>query len=115
MRRSWLGVVSAASPGVSGRGGRLRPCGAPGPLAMSVEPVPEFLLSLDPVAAGHADAAAEFVVGLLADPGADIRVHEGQLGLAEEIVVPGHPDAFELRPIEAADPGTVWAVDGGSS
>ncbi|MGE5459457.1 MAG: DNA double-strand break repair nuclease NurA [Solirubrobacterales bacterium] len=82
---------------------------------MSVEPVPEFLLSLDPVAAGHADAAAEFVVGLLADPGADIRVHEGQLGLAEEIVVPGHPDAFELRPIEAADPGTVWAVDGGSS
>jgi hypothetical protein len=82
---------------------------------MSVQPVPELSLSLDPVAAGHADAAAEFVVGLLADPGADIRVHEGQLGLAEEVVVPGHPDAFELRPLEAADPGAVWAVDGGSS
>jgi hypothetical protein len=82
---------------------------------MSVEPAAERHLGLDPVAAGHADEAAEFVVGLLADPGADIRVHEGQLGLAEEVVVPGHPDAFELRPLAAADPGTVWAVDGGSS
>jgi hypothetical protein len=28
--------------------------------------------------------------------------------------VAGHPDAYELRPVEPADPGTVWAVDGGS-
>jgi hypothetical protein len=60
------------------------------------------------------DEAAEFVVELLERPGSDIRVADGQLGLAEELVVPGHPDAFELRPLSVRDPGTVWAVDGGS-
>ncbi len=82
---------------------------------MSIDHAAERVLSLDPVAAGHLDQAASFVVGLLADPGADIRVHEGQLGLGEEIVVPGHPDEFPLERLAPADPGTVWAIDGGSS
>jgi len=60
------------------------------------------------------DQAASFVVDLLERPGSDIHVAEGQVGLAEDLVVPGHPDAFDLRPVEPADPGTVWAVDGGS-
>ena len=60
------------------------------------------------------DDAASFVVDLLERPGSDIRVAEGQAGLSEDLVVPGHPDAFELRAIEPVDPGTVWAVDGGS-
>ncbi len=60
------------------------------------------------------EAAAAYVVELLERPGAEVRVLEGQLGLAEELLVPGHPDAFPLRPLGARDPGTVWAVDGGS-
>jgi hypothetical protein len=82
---------------------------------MSVEPGPERVLSLDPVMAGQLDQAASFVVDLLADPGRDIRVHEGQLGLSDEVVVPGHPDGFALEPLAPVAPGTVWAVDGGSS
>ena len=39
---------------------------------------------------------------------------EGQLGLTEEIVVPGHPDSFALSPVEPTDPGIMWAIDGGS-
>ncbi|HEX6261389.1 MAG TPA: DNA double-strand break repair nuclease NurA [Actinomycetota bacterium] len=64
-------------------------------------------------ATGLEDAAA-FVVDLLRRPAGEIRVLEGQLGLDEDLVVEGHPDAFELSPIEPSDPGTVWAVDGGS-
>lgn len=90
-------------------------CGVRGPLTMSVPAGAEHVLSLDPVAAGQLDQAASFVVGLLADPGSDIRVHEGQLGLAEVVVVAGHPDGFALEPLSPVDPGTVWAVDGGSS
>ncbi len=60
------------------------------------------------------DEAASFVVELLERPASDIRVTEGQLGLGEELVVPGHPDAFELRALAPVDAGTVWAVDGGS-
>jgi hypothetical protein len=60
------------------------------------------------------DEAASFVVDLLERPAADIHVAEGQLGLAEDLVVNGHPDAFDLAPLSPADPGTVWAVDGGS-
>jgi hypothetical protein len=82
---------------------------------MSVPAGAEHVLSLDPVAAGQLDQAASFVVGLLADPGSDIRVHEGQLGLADVVVVAGHPDGFALEPLSPVDPGTVWAVDGGSS
>lgn len=60
--------------------------------------------------------AASFVVELLRSPGGDIRVAEGQLGLGEDVVVDGHPDAFPLSPLAAAgEPGTVWAVDGGSA
>jgi hypothetical protein len=59
--------------------------------------------------------AASFVVGLLDRPAAQIRVAEGQLGLLEDVVVDGHPDAFDLTPLSPTDPGTVWAVDGGSS
>jgi hypothetical protein len=72
------------------------------------------VLSLDLVGKGHLDEAASFVVGLLERPGTEIRVLEGQLHLDEALVVPGHPDAYELTPVVPADPGTVWAVDGGS-
>jgi hypothetical protein len=58
--------------------------------------------------------AASFVVDLLERPGSDIRVVEGQLGLGEDLVVPGHPDRFHLTPLSPEEPGTVWAVDGGS-
>jgi hypothetical protein len=74
----------------------------------------EELVGADRVALGHLDAAAEHVVGLLRDPGRDIRVVGGQLELGEDLVVPGHPDGIELEPIEARDPGRVWAIDGGS-
>jgi hypothetical protein len=60
------------------------------------------------------DEAASFVVDLLERPGSDIRVAEGQLGLMDDLVVQGHPDAFELAPVAPTDPGTIWAVDGGS-
>ena len=72
------------------------------------------MLSLDLVGRGHLDEAASFVVGLLERPGTEIRVLEGQLDLDEDLVVPGHPDAYELTPVVPAEPGTVWAVDGGS-
>jgi len=58
--------------------------------------------------------AASFVVELLERPGSDIRVAEGQLGLMEDVVVKGHPDGFELRTVAPAEPGTMWAIDGGS-
>lgn len=79
------------------------------PLALGEESV-----GADRVAAGRLDDAAEHVVRLLVDPGADIRVAGGQLELGDDLVVPGHPDAFLLEPIEPRDPGCVWAVDGGS-
>ena len=60
------------------------------------------------------DEAASFVVDLLERPGSEIRVVEGQLGLDEDLVVDGHPDAFAMTALSPADPGTVWAVDGGS-
>lgn len=60
------------------------------------------------------EEAASFVVELLGRPGSDIRVTEGQLGLGEELVLDGHPEDFEIVPLSPADPGTVWAVDGGS-
>lgn len=62
---------------------------------------------------GLADAAS-FVIELLERPSSDIRVAEGQLGLADDVVVDGHPDAFEIVPLSPTGPGTVWAVDGGS-
>jgi hypothetical protein len=60
------------------------------------------------------DDAASFVVNLLERPGSEIRVSEGQLGLGEDLLLPGHPDGFDLALLSPADPGTVWAVDGGS-
>jgi hypothetical protein len=75
--------------------------------------VPE-VLSLDLVEPGRLEEAAAFVVGLLERPGSEIRVLEGQMGLDEALVVPGHPDTYAFDPIEPADPGTVWAIDGGS-
>ena len=60
------------------------------------------------------DEAASFVVDLLERPASEIRVLEGQLGLEDDVVVAGHPDAFELTPLSPTEPGTVWAVDGGS-
>jgi hypothetical protein len=66
------------------------------------------------VAAGALDEAAAFVTDLLEAPGGDIRVTEGQLELGEDLVVSGHPDAYQLDSIEPHDPGVVWAVDGGS-
>jgi hypothetical protein len=72
------------------------------------------LVGADRVRGRQLDEAAAFVVRLLEEPGQDIRVVGGQMELGDDVVVPGHPDAFELRPIGAADPGVVWAVDGGS-
>jgi hypothetical protein len=60
------------------------------------------------------EEAASFVVDLLHRPASDIRVAEGQLDLLDDVVVDGHPDSFELRPLSPTEPGTVWAVDGGS-
>lgn len=76
--------------------------------------VPDELVGADRVRSGDLGDAAAFVVSLLEEPGGDIRVVEGQLGLDEDLVVPGHPDAFEIEPLEPRDPGVVWAVDGGS-
>jgi hypothetical protein len=72
------------------------------------------LVGADRVAGGRLEAAATYVVDLLRDPGGEIRVIGGQLDLGGDLVVPGHPDDFALTRIEARDPGTVWAVDGGS-
>jgi hypothetical protein len=71
--------------------------------------------SIDLVEDDQLDAAASFVVDLLESPSSEIQVLEGQASLDEALVVQGHPDGFELRPVLPADPGTVWAVDGGSA
>jgi hypothetical protein len=76
---------------------------------------PERVLSLELVEGVQLDEAAAFVVELVEHPGSGIRVIEGQLELGEDLVVPGHPDDFQLEPVETIDPGTVWAIDGGSS
>src|SRR5919106_3314983 len=60
------------------------------------------------------DDAASFVLDLLERPAAEIRGAEGQLGLLDDVVVAGHPDAFQLTPLSPIDAGTVWAIDGGS-
>ena len=78
-------------------------------------PDPAPTLTLDLVGDGDLDAAATFVLELLEHPAAEIRVLEGQLGLDEDVVVPGHPDDFALEPLAAVDPGTIWAIDGGST
>jgi hypothetical protein len=54
------------------------------------------------------------VVDLLDRPASEIRVAEGQLDLLDDVVMPGHPDGFDLRLLFPTEPGTVWAVDGGS-
>jgi hypothetical protein len=59
--------------------------------------------------------AASFVIDLLDSPASDIRIAEGQLGLGDDIVVDGHPSDFSLERLSPTDPGTVWAVDGGST
>jgi hypothetical protein len=76
---------------------------------------PERVLHLELVEGVQLDEAAAFVVELVEHPGSGIRVIEGQLELGEDLVVPGHPDDFRLEPVDAIDPGTVWAIDGGSS
>jgi hypothetical protein len=72
------------------------------------------ILSLELYESGQLQDAARFVVDLLERPGSDVRILEAQLGLDEALVVEGHPDAYELVTIDPADPGVVWAVDGGS-
>lgn len=74
----------------------------------------EGVRSLELVERSQLEEAASFVVDLLERPGADIRVLEGQLGLDEALIVAGHPDAYELAPIQPRSAGAVWAVDGGS-
>src|SRR5919197_1035015 len=71
-------------------------------------------LTLDLVEAEQLDRAAAFVVDLIERPATDIHVLEGQVGLDDGLVVVGHPAAYELARVEPAEPGTVWAVDGGS-
>jgi hypothetical protein len=73
------------------------------------------LLTLDLVGDGDLAAAASFVLDLMEHPAAEIRVLEGQLGLEDDVVVPGHPDDFELTRVAPADAGTIWAIDGGST
>lgn len=72
------------------------------------------VLSLELYESGQLEDAARFVVDLLERPGSDVRVLEAQLGLDDALVVEGHPDAYELVPIDPSGPGVVWAVDGGS-
>ncbi len=72
------------------------------------------MLSLDLVERGDLEEAASFVVDLLDRPSSEIHVLEGQLGLDEALVVPGDPGSFELEAVATADPGVVWAIDGGS-
>ena len=74
----------------------------------------EDLVGADRVVGGQLETTASFVIRLLQDPGADVRVLSGQLGLDDEITVPGTPDGYELEVVEPREPGTVWAVDGGS-
>ena len=74
----------------------------------------EELVGADRVRGRQLDEAATFVVRLLEEPGTDIRVVGGQMELGDDVVVPGHPDTFDLAPLAPADPGVVWAVDGGS-
>jgi NurA domain len=84
---------------------------------MAVSPGPELtdeLVGADRVLAGRLHDAAAFVVDLLREPGTNIRVVGGQLELGADLVVRGHPDDYELETVEATDPRTVWAVDGGS-
>jgi hypothetical protein len=81
--------------------------GASGP-----EPQP---LAVDPADSAGLEEAAAFVVDLLRRPAGEIRVAEGQLGLEDDLVVEGHPDAFSLTPLSPVPGGTVWAVDGGST
>ena len=71
-------------------------------------------LILDLVEAEQLDRAAAFVVDLIERPATDIHVLEGQVGLDDGLVVVGHPDAYEFARVEPTEPGTVWAVDGGS-
>lgn len=54
------------------------------------------------------------MVDLLDAPASEIRVTEGQLDLEHDLVVEGHPDTFAFTPLTPAEPGTMWAIDGGS-
>jgi hypothetical protein len=81
-------------------------------VAQAVDGVP--VLSLDLVGHGDLERAASYVVGLLERPASEIHVLEGQLGLDEALVIPGDPASFELETVTLADPGVVWAIDGGS-
>jgi hypothetical protein len=75
----------------------------------------EAVAGVDLADSSGLDDAASFVVDLLDRPASEIRVLEGQLGLDQGLVVEGHPDGFALTPLSPIDPGTVWAIDGGSS
>src|SRR5919106_1858999 len=80
---------------------------------MGARPAEGFALA-DLTESTGLEEAASFVVDLLGRPASDIRIADGQLGLDEDLVEQGHPDDFELTPLSPADPGRVWAVDGGS-
>lgn len=82
---------------------------------MGGRPLPaEAVAGVDLADSRGLEHAASFVIDLLDRPASEIRVAEGQVGLLEDVVVSGHPDALELTPLSPTDPGTVWAVDGGS-
>jgi NurA domain-containing protein len=103
-------------PELSEGGDKLAPMldAAPPPGELLEGELLEELVGADRVRGRQLDEAAAFVVHLLEQPGQDIRVVGGQMELGDDVVVPGHPDAFALDAIAAADPGVVWAVDGGS-
>jgi hypothetical protein len=83
---------------------------------MGARPAEGFALAdqAESTGARGLEEAASFVVELLGRPGSDIRVAEAQLGLEQDLVFEGHPDDFEIVPLSPANPGRVWAVDGGS-
>ena len=83
-------------------------------VARATPGAPDELVGADRVRPGALDEAAAFVADLLERPGRDIRIAERQLDLGEDLVVSGHPDAFDIDPLDPRDPGVVWAVDGGS-
>ncbi|MGH2722912.1 MAG: DNA double-strand break repair nuclease NurA [Actinomycetota bacterium] len=75
----------------------------------------EALAGVDLADSRGLEDAAAYVLDLLDRPARDIRVAEGQLGLEDDLVVEGHPDGFRLAPLSPTSPGTMWAVDGGST
>src|SRR5688500_5118727 len=66
---------------------------------MGVQVPAEAVAGTDLADSRGLDDAASFVIDLLERPASEIRVAEGQLDLEHDVVVEGHPDAFDLTPL----------------